>query len=86
MTRQEIESTYTVEGGIIRSPGQFEGEPLYLPHFWEIYLNGFADRDNGRVLGFDVTVEDKEQFPELKRRRTVKLYQDDQGFICEVRS
>lgn len=83
MTRQEIELRYKVENGIIRSPGQFEGEAIYVPHFWEIYLNGFADRDNGDVLGFDVTPVDKREFPELKRRRTVKLYQRDDGFVCE---
>ena len=83
MTRQEIESQYRVENGIIRSPGQFEGEAVYVPHYWGIYLDGFADRDDGNVLGFDVTQEDKAEFPELKRRRTVKLVQRDDGFVCE---
>ena len=83
MTRQEIESQYNIVNGVIRSPGCFEGEMIYVPHFWEIFLNGFADRDNGNVLGFDVTPEDKIEFPELRKRRTVKLYQRDNGFICE---
>lgn len=84
MTRQEIEQRYKIENGIIRSPGQFEGEAIYVPHFWEAFLDGFADRDDGRVLGFDVTADDKAEFPELKHRRTVKLYQRDDGFVCEV--
>lgn len=83
MTRQEIEQAYKVEGGIIRSPGKFEGEAVYVPYFWEAYLDGMADRDDGRVLGFDVSSEDKVMFPELKRRRTVKLYERDDGFVCE---
>ena len=85
MTRQEIETEYTIDdNGIIRTPGMFEGEMLYVPYFWDGFLNGFADRDDGKVLGFDVSPEDKVQFPELKKRRTVKLYQRDDGFVCEV--
>jgi hypothetical protein len=84
MTRQDIENDYTVENGRIRNPGQFQGEAVYVPYFWDAYLNGMADRDNGRVLGFDITADDKEQFPELRRRRTVRLVQDDNGFVCEV--
>jgi hypothetical protein len=84
MTRAQIEKDYKVENGRIHSPGQFEGEMVYVPHFWDVFLNGFADRDNGNILGFDVTPEDKKEFPELKKRRTVKLYQRDDGFICEL--
>jgi len=84
MTRQEIESQYTVVNGRIHSPGQFEGKMVYVPYFWDAFLNGFADRDNGTVLGFDVSPEDKKEFPELKGRRTVKLYQRDDGFVCET--
>ena len=84
MNRKDIEADYTIVGGRIQNPGKFEMEMLYVPYFWEAYLNGCADRDNGTVLGFDVTAEDKIEFPELKRRRTVRLMQRDDGFICEV--
>ena len=85
MTRQEIEAKYKIDNnGAIRTLGQFEGEMLYVPYFWDAFLNGCADRDDGKILGFDVSAEDKAQFPELKKRRTVKLYQRDDGFICEV--
>jgi len=86
MNRAQILKDYEIDAnGIIRSPGQFEGEMLYVPYFWEVYLNGCADRDDGTILGFDLTEEDKKEFPELKGRRTVKLYQRDDGFVCEVR-
>jgi hypothetical protein len=86
MNRKGILEAYDVsERGTITNPGQFEGEMLYVPYFWESFLDGFADRDDGRVLGFDVSAEDKIEFPELKSRRTVKLYQRDDGFVCEVR-
>lgn len=69
---------------IIVSPGKFEGEKRYVPYFWDAFLNGMADRDDGEVIGFDVTAEDKIMFPELKRRRTVKLYERSDGFVCEI--
>jgi hypothetical protein len=68
----------------VRYPGKFEGEAPYVPYFWEFYLEGGADRDDGRVLGFDVNADDKTLFPELKRRKTVRLIEDDQGFVREV--
>jgi len=85
MDRAEVYKAYKVdERGTIRSPGKFEGEMLYVPYFWDAYLNGCADRDDGNVLGFDILPEDREQFPELgRRRRTVKLYQRGDGFVCE---
>ena len=84
MTRQQIEETYKVENGRIKSPGKFEGEMVYIPYFWEVYLDGMADRDDGVIIGFTVTPEDKAKFPELKGKRTVKLYESGDGFICEL--
>jgi len=69
---------------IIREPGKFEGCDRYVPYFWERFLEGFTDFENGDVLGFYVSMTDKERFPELKRRRTVKLIEDDNGFVHEV--
>lgn len=86
MKRQDILKEYKIdESGIIKTPGMFEGEMLYVPYFWDAYLNGCADRDDGHTLGFDVTAEDKAEFPELKRRKTVKLTQSHDGFIWELR-
>jgi len=73
------------EHGIITSPGKFEGEMIYVPYYWEAFLNGFADRDDGKVLGFDITPEDRKIFgPMLKGKRTVKLYERDDGFVIEI--
>jgi hypothetical protein len=69
---------------IIRDPGKFEGCCRYVPHFWEVYLDGFADDDDGEILFFNVTADDVAKFPELTDRVTVRLMEDDQGFICEV--
>lgn len=68
----------------ITEPGMFEGEARYVPYYWSLYLDGFTDRDDGQILGFDITPDEKTHFPELGKRRTVKLYQRDDGFVCEV--
>ena len=52
--REQIERDYDVVDGRITSPGKFEGEQAYVSFYWESYMNGVADRDNGKVLGFDI--------------------------------
>ena len=69
---------------IVKSPGKFEGESRYVPYYWESYLNGFADGDDGEVLSFKVEPEDKTLFPELRRRKVVKLIETNDGFVTEV--
>ena len=82
MTRQEIVSEYKVDaGGRIQSPGKFEGEMLYAPYFWDAYLNGWADSDDGEVLTFDVTDDDRREFPELAEIKAIDLINTDQGFV-----
>lgn len=85
MTREDILSEYNVdENGTIKDLGKFEGEALYVPYFWDAYLNGCADSDNGRILTFRITREDREQFPEIPaRKRTIRLMESDFGFVCE---
>ena len=72
-------------GERIKEPGKFEGEATYVRYFWESFLEGGTDFDDGKVMGFYVTDEERELFPTLKGRRTVKLYEDEQGFVREVR-
>jgi hypothetical protein len=85
MTRSDILKQYNVDDrGVINSPGKFEGEPLYVPYFWDSFMNGMADSDHHGILGFDVTADDKKEFPELKRRRVVKLSEREGGFVVEV--
>ncbi|HEX8838167.1 MAG TPA: hypothetical protein VF748_14595 [Candidatus Acidoferrum sp.] len=83
-TRAEVESCYIVSSGRIMTPGKFELEALYVPYFWDEYLNGGADEDDGTVLTFYVTDEDRAEFPELAERAVVKLLETDSGFVIEV--
>lgn len=84
--RDRIMKDYMVDpkDNIIHVPGKFEGEARYVPYYWDIGLEGCADRDDGNTWGFNVSKEDKIAFPELKRRRTVKLIEDNLGFVREV--
>lgn len=84
MKRQEIEQDYDVKNGVIHSPGKFEGEAVYVPFYWDAYLNGGADEDLDSYLIFNVTNEDRAQFPELAGVQTVKLYEREDGFVCEA--
>jgi hypothetical protein len=87
MTRQEVLDSYAVKDGRITSPGKFEGEPVFAPYFWDLGLEGFADKDDGKVFGFRITKHDAGNpfWPELKawlgRKRSLKLLEDSQGFV-----
>ena len=81
MTRADIERDYTVADGRITSPGKFEGEQVFAPYFWDVYLNGLADGDDGEVLTFEVDDTDRGLFPELENAVEVQLNEDSNGFV-----
>ena len=86
LSREETLQNFSVLAWRIASPGKFNGEMLYVPHFWDAFLEGGADFDIGRSVGFNLTPEDRKLWPELgKRRRRLWLYRDDEGNIQEVR-
>lgn len=78
---------YIIVNGTIRSPGKFEGEPEFAPELWDIALSGFADSDDGRTYTFKINRDDPlhAKYPTLKRwlgrRRSIKLFEDSQGFV-----
>ena len=82
MTRQEIMEMYDVnEQGVIKSPGKFEGEMLYVPYFWDLGLEGDYDFDEDGVFGFEISTEDIAQFPELAGVKVLLLEESDTGFV-----
>ena len=88
MTRKEILKQYSInEDGVILSPGKFEGEMLYMPHFWEAYLNGESNTLQDGSLSIPIESGEREMFPELgsKRRKVVRFNIDDNGFVWESR-
>jgi hypothetical protein len=87
MTRIQIEADYHVVEGIIRSPGKFEGEPVYVPYFFDLMLNGMADESyeddaTGNTADyFNITPADRQEFPELEEVARVILYYRTDGFV-----
>lgn len=87
MKRSEILSDYNVdEQGIIRSPGKFEGEMLYAPHFYEFANEGEITDTMEDGWGFfasilDVTDDDLREFPELTGITRVGIVEHDNGFV-----
>lgn len=80
---QQVREQYNTEHGLIRDPGKFEGEPIYVPYFWRMALEGAAD-DEGCTLKIPIDKQDRKLFPELaKKQRVIRLYEDDQGFVRE---
>ena len=86
--RADILKQYDCDSnGRITSPGKFEGEPIFAPYYWQMALEGFSDSDNGKVFGFRFKKADDDFaiWPELKkwlgRKRALKLYESEQGFV-----
>lgn len=87
--REQVLRDYDVSNGRIVSPGKFEGEPVFAPHYWGLALEGCADRDDGQTFTFRFTAttsaEDYKQWPELKqwlgRRFVLNMREDEQGFV-----
>src|SRR3954451_2062285 len=91
MTRAELESTYKVQGNRIVSPGKFEAENIWCPHFWDVAMDGGGEEITTPHCPFPVSrvpiePEDVAQFPELEGFSNVELFEDDNGFVfCEAR-
>jgi|SRR5208282_680668 len=63
-----------------RHPGKFEGEAAYVPYFYEQFLDGLGEQRGDGTL-FHVTAQDRDVFPELKGRRTIRIRESDDGFV-----
>jgi hypothetical protein len=80
----------------IREPGKFEGEPRWVPYFWEMILNGDGEdfytdaievgpeewEPSGTLVTyFKVDSDDREEYPELEDVDDVWLWENSQGFV-----
>ena len=83
--RQEIESEFEIIRGVIMNPGKFQGCSVYVPYFWDIFMNGGGDCDEDGILTFKVWDEDRQLFPELNGNKKVRLFESDNGFVYEIR-
>lgn len=77
---------FSANGGVIVSPGKFEGQPSWLPPFWEAALDGFCDveyeePDGTMVAVFELDAQDKQRFPIMATSRELEVWEDGQGFV-----
>jgi hypothetical protein len=80
MNRKETLKEYKINRhGTIVSPGKFEGEPLYVPYFWN---DAVPDETFGASMFFGITDDDRKEFPEIGGHvYGLKLYESEQGFV-----
>jgi hypothetical protein len=77
----------TNDKGIITSPGKFEGEPRWLPHFYELILESCDDGlepgpDGTMVSTFFITDEDRANHPDFPADKCrLQVWCDTQGFV-----
>jgi hypothetical protein len=66
MTRANILNNYTVDAHkIIRTLGKFEGEPIYVPYFWDCAMQGMYAEDVNGVFFMPLDADDHAMWPEL---------------------
>lgn len=76
---------YTVVDGLIRNPGKYERECVWVPYYWELALDGDGEDeldDDGESVAtrFVVDYEEAEAFG-LECGATVEVFEDSQGFV-----
>lgn len=71
--------------GIIRDPGRFKAQPAYAPYFWDSYLDGTFDdeydTDDCHVVVFNITDDDRVEYPELAGATLLYLTEDPDGAV-----
>lgn len=79
MNRAQVLASFTVDekSGIIKSPGKFEGEMLYVPALW----NGDSDPVVGSVCGTIFDANDRAEFPEIGETYGILMEESEQGFV-----
>lgn len=83
MTRAEIAAHYVIVNGFIHSPGKFQGEPVYAPHFYALVgLGEGVAQDDDHSIWFPIREEVRKEFPELDAEASqVEVYITD-DFVC----
>ena len=71
----------TNDNGIITSPGQFQEEPLYVPHFWGLALDGTGHEVGEGITRISISPEDRLRFKGLNSTDWVDLWIDGNGFV-----
>jgi len=81
VTRVSVEQDYEVKDGRITSPGKYEGEPVWVPAYWDAAMCGCADDEENGAVSFTIDADDVALWPELSGVERIVLWQDEQGFV-----
>lgn len=73
---------YRIINGRIANPGKFQGEPRWVPYFYDLE-DDLQVEDGACVVcrAFQLTPEERQRFPELKGVFAVVLAETDDGFV-----
>lgn len=78
LTAYEVRNTYYIDGeGVIRTHGEFFGEPEYVPFFYDLVKAGKHTKDinsNGALWHFTVVTDSmRSEFPGLRSLHSVGI-------------
>ena len=73
---------YRIINGRVTNPGKFQGEPRWVPYFYDLE-DDLQVEDGACVVcrAFQLTPEERQRFPELKGVFAVVLAETDDGFV-----
>ena len=78
--RRDYMAIYKTDKNLVIEEGDYQNERLWIPYFHDLYLTGKYDslmennKENTKIVTFEVNEEDLKHFPELKNRKKIKLY------------
>ena len=79
--RTFLEAFFEVdEDGIILDQGPFQGEPIYIPYYWDLY----RDKAEAPIIKIRTTIAERNMFPELEDRDTIFISEWPDGRIQET--
>jgi hypothetical protein len=87
MDRNAIFVSYEIDSSlIIRTPGKFEAESAWVPHFWESSLDGTADEltypDGATLYVVQIDGSDRAAWPEIEADKVAAVLEEsDSGFV-----
>lgn len=89
MTREEIERSYVTRNGIIKSPGKFEGEPVWAPYLYDLWMEGCPDKQGGNQeegtnawAAYVVDDAMRAEFPTLGACQCARPAEGEHGLNC----
>lgn len=68
----------------IITPGKFESEHISVPYFWDRVGEGDCELSNDGIAFLVIGDTERDEFPELKDRYGLALYEVGEGYVKAV--